>query len=447
MQSIRLEEWVSLMLPDAECQDGDRCISGVAIDSRHVCPGDLFFALQGEKTDGHAFLSQVAQSGGVAAVVSKGYQGESFGLSLVFVEDPLEALREAGRNKGRLFSGTIIGITGSVGKTTTKFFAQTLLSPLYKVFVSPRSYNSQRTVPLSILMADGDEDLLILEMGVSEPRNMKDLLAIVQPDIAVITHITEQHTLYFPGGGVDGIVEEKGHILHNSRIQLFSKDMPWYSHFDQQSSDAEKFTFSFCDRSADFYYLSLCGESVVIATPEGNVEVGVSFPYKPAYMNFLIAFALAWILRVPSHTLMRMGKEVRLPPTRFEQSERNGIQVINDAYNACPEAMLSALDAVPCSEKGRVILVLGHMAELGEYSEWGHSVVAEKALSKADMIFFIGEKWLPIQHLQVNRSCEVSFYSTAHDIAGVLKAVVRQGDVLFLKGSRALALESLLNCF
>lgn len=133
---------------------------------------------------------------------------------------------------------------------------------------------------------------------------------------------------------------------------------------------------------------------------------------------------------------------------RFEQSVRNGIQIINDAYNACPEAMIAALDAIPNpSEGGKVILILGHMAELGNHSEEGHTVVANKALSKASIIFFIGEKWLPIRHLLKHDTCEVSFYPSAQGIEEILKKVVQQGDIVLLKGSRSLALESLLSCF
>ncbi|WP_348663210.1 UDP-N-acetylmuramoyl-tripeptide--D-alanyl-D-alanine ligase [Chlamydia vaughanii] len=447
MQSILLEDWVSLML-DVKSPRSGKKISGVAIDSRQVHPGDLFFALSGNRTDGHKFLQHAAQAGAVAAVVSRDYCGDSFGLELVVVDDTTEALKEAGGNKSHLFQGTIVGITGSVGKTTTKGFTQTFLSSVYRVYASPKSYNSQLTVPLSLLMADGDEDFVILEMGVSEPGDMRNLLSIVEPEISVITHILDQHAMNFPDKGIQGIAEEKGLILQNSRVQLLPKDSPWYPHFVKQSLAAEKFSFAFHDETADFYYKAICRDSVIINTPEGDVEFAVSLPYKPAYSNLLIAFSLAWLLDAPIDRIAHSCSSLELPPMRFEQSMRNGVQVINDAYNACPEAMIAAVDAIPNPpEGGKVILILGHMAELGNYSEDGHTIVAEKALSKANIIFFIGEKWLPIQHLLKNSSCEVSFYPSAQDIEEILKKVVQQGDVVLLKGSRSLALETLLSCF
>ncbi|WP_407473233.1 UDP-N-acetylmuramoyl-tripeptide--D-alanyl-D-alanine ligase [Chlamydia pneumoniae] len=447
MRAMLLEDWVSLMLSDVSCPKCDKKITGFAIDSQKVQPGDLFFALPGNATDGHQFLKHAATAGAVAAVVSHDYQGDSFGLELIRVDDTKSALQEAGSNQCNLFQGTLVGITGSVGKTTTKEFSKTILSSIYKTHASPKSYNSQLTVPLSLLMAEGDEDVMILEMGVSEPGNMQDLLRIVQPEIAVITHINDQHAMHFPQG-IQEILKEKSYILQKSKLQLLPKDSPYYLDLRSCSPTAEKFSFSFNDPLADFCYKAISGDSVVIQTPEENYCLPIAFSYKPAYTNLLVAVALSWILEVPEEGVIRSLPELKLPPMRFEHSMRNGMQVINDAYNACPEAMIAALDALPLpSDGGKIILILGHMAELGRYSEEGHALVAEKAASRGDMIFFIGEKWIPVQSVLKSYSCEVSFFSSAQDVKDILKQVARYGDVILLKGSRALALESLLACF
>ncbi|ANH78698.1 UDP-N-acetylmuramoylalanyl-D-glutamyl-2,6- diaminopimelate--D-alanyl-D-alanine ligase [Candidatus Chlamydia sanziniae] len=435
------------MLSEAMCPKSGKKISGIAIDSRQVHPGDLFFALPGAITDGHQFLAEAAKAGAIAAVVSKEYQGKDFGLELVVVEDPKKALQEAGRNQYNLFQGSIIGITGSLGKTTTKEFSKTLLASSFKVHASPKSYNSQLTVPLSLLMADGDEDLIILEMGVSEPGNMENLLSIVQPDISVITQVNSQHALHFPTG-IEGILQEKSQILEKSQIQFLPKDSPWYPDLLKRSVSAEKFSFSFHDTSADFYYKTIRANTIVIQTPEGDYDLPISFPYKPAYINLLIAVAFAWLFDVSLDSLIHSLPNLQLPPMRFEQNMKNGVQVINDVYNACPEAMLAALDALPTPyEGGKIILVLGHMSELGMYSKEGHCIVAKKALAKAQKIFFIGEYWAPIQPIVQDYTCDVDFYPSAQDVKDVLKSVIQQGDVILLKGARALALESLLSCF
>ncbi|WP_322632010.1 UDP-N-acetylmuramoyl-tripeptide--D-alanyl-D-alanine ligase [Chlamydia trachomatis] len=447
MRPILLEEWSSLLL-GMEIPRSGKKVTGVAIDSRLVLPGDVFFALPGNRTSGHLFLKQAAQSGAVAAVVASDYHGPSYGLQLLRVADPREALRASGRTQGALFYGEVIGITGSVGKTTTKNFANQLLSSVYKVFMSPKSYNSQLTLPLSVLMADGDEDFLLLEMGVSEPNNMKNLLEIIEPTIGVITHIDVQHAMHFLDKGAQGIVEEKSLLLERCGLQLIPKDSSWFQFFAKKNSAADRFSFSMSNETADFYYRAIHSEGVLISAPDGDIELPAVFPYSPAYMNFIIAVALAWITNVPMDRLEQVSQSLFLPAMRFEQQEHNGIRVINDAYNASPDAMLAALDAVPVPpEGGKIIFILGHMAELGRYSDECHIAAARKAVTKAHIIFFVGEKWFPVRDIVRDADCQIGFYSAVSEIMDAVKALVQQGDVVLLKGSRSLELETLLPCF
>lgn len=440
---MSLKEWVSSMLGLTQ-ENYQTEITGFAIDSREVVPGNVFFALPGERTDGHYFLQRAAKSGAVAAIVADQYKGDSFGMELISVADPKQALRESAQIKHSLFSGTTVGVTGSIGKTTVKVFAKTLLSPICKVYASPKSYNSQLTYPLSLLQASGNEDILLLEMGVSEPGNMQSLLEIAAPDIAIITHINEQHAAYFPNG-IRGIVEEKSRCLAVSQVQILPKDSEWFPMLSKACMGKDFFSFALHQNSADFYYQSIQTDLVVIRTPDGSTELPVKFTYQPAYYNFLIAYALSWFVGVPTDLLIDTIPTLCLPPMRFEQVIRNGILIINDAYNACPNAMLAAIDAMP-NFPGRRILVLGHMTDLGSYSEVGHAIVARKAVEMSHTTFFIGEHWLSFRHC-AHGSCEVFFRSSKQEVEAILKRYVRQGDVILLKGSRSLALESLLACF
>lgn len=447
MQVVRLHDWLRRML-SLEVPVSPTQISGFAIDSREVLPGDLFFALPGARTSGLCFLRHAAQAGAVAAIVPHDYHGPHFGMALVKVPDPREALREAGKQKALQCAGDIVGITGSLGKTTTKYFAQTLLSAVYKTFASPKSYNSQLTVPLSLLMAEGDERCVLLEMGVSEPGDMGDLLSVVAPDIALITCISEQHLSHFEERGVEGILEEKAQILHQSSLQILPKDSPWFSQLVAHGQHAEMLSFALFDSTADFHYVSMNDREVMIQTPHGLIQFAVSFPYLPAYYNLLVAVALCWVLQVPDHCFFESGHQLHLPPMRFETIKRKGVMFINDAYNACPEAMLAALQALPQpSQGGKVILILGEMVALGSQSEMGHVVVAQKALACANMIFFVGERWDVVRSLCAISSCETYFYSSAEEVGMVLPHNVKEGDVVLLKGSRSVALESLLSIF
>lgn len=447
MRLMYLHDWLSHMLA-IKIQKNTTSISGFAIDSRNVQPGDLFFALPGHKVSGEFFLQHAAKSGAVAAIVSQNYQGPNFGMQLIKVEDPKAALRKAGQQQATKYRERIVGITGSLGKTTAKYFAHTLMSSTYKTFASPKSYNSQLTVPLSLLMIDGDEDFILLEMAVSEPGNMRDLVSVVSPEIALITCIAEQHLTHFAEKGMAGIAEEKVQICRQSSIQILPKDSSLFPYLASHCGSGDLYSFSFKDESADFYYLSIQSKEVVIRTPEDIIHLPVSLPYMPAYYNLLASVALGWVLKVPSEAFIKASGILHLPPMRFECSDHNGIFVINDAYNACPEAMLSAFQALPKPSKGgKTVLVLGQMVDLGCKSECGHLLVAQRALNCADSIFFIGERWNVVQPLCAESACKTFFYPSKEEAYHDLSQHVQEGDVLLMKGSRSVALESLIECF
>src|SRR5579872_2777708 len=171
-----------------ECES-DLQVAGYQIDSRLVGPGELFFALGGARSDGHFFLEEVKKKGGVAAVVSKGYHGPGHGLILLPVNDVLASLQSLARHFVEKSRAKIVGVTGSMGKTTTKEFIATLLCGKFKVGKTYSSYNTQLTFPLTLLNMNGDEEVLVLEMAMSEPGDIRKLLETVAPDIAVLTQI------------------------------------------------------------------------------------------------------------------------------------------------------------------------------------------------------------------------------------------------------------------
>lgn len=211
-------------------QTDQSLILGAAIDSRKVQPGDLFFALTGNRVDGHSFLKEVALKRASGAVVREDYQGESFGLPLLRVPNVLSALQNLSKKRLAASSSKVIAITGSLGKTTTKEFTTELLRTHYRVFASPLSYNSQATVPLSILMAEGNEHFLILEMGMTHEGNIKNLISIAPPDISLITSVAMQHAINF-SDGLAGISREKASIFSHPKTELgiLNGDIPHFA--------------------------------------------------------------------------------------------------------------------------------------------------------------------------------------------------------------------------
>ena len=227
-------------------------VSGYRIDSRRILPGELFFALKGEKVDGHAFLGSVKEKGGVAAIVSKEYRGSDCGLILLRVESVEESLQSLARSFLEESKTKVIGVTGSVGKTTTKDFIATLLGKKFKTAKSFASYNTKLTLPMTILNLEGNEEALVLEMGMSEPGDIKRLVEIAPPDIAVLTKVALAHTAFFPGG-IEEIAKGKAEVFSHPKTRFAVAAYPFFQEFGECGISAEKVSFSLDERSADYF--------------------------------------------------------------------------------------------------------------------------------------------------------------------------------------------------
>lgn len=432
---------------DLPC-DNEIFIHGFSVDSRKVQPKDLFFALPGKKVEGAQFLKEVAAKGAAAAMVKEDFQGESYGLQLLKVPDVLKSLQELARRVLASRSSKVVAITGSLGKTTTKEFISTLLKSSFKIFSSPLSYNSQITLPLSILMAEGDEEILVLEMGMSLKGEMERLVSIAPPDIAILTHVAVQHASSFTDG-LAGISREKRTIFSHAKTQLgiFHLDIP---HFEEtlQSGSCPKKTFSMISPEADFY-LEPLSEGVRFQIKGGeSIILPVHLPLKPHYQNLLAALALCYTLDVPWKRIEEAAPLLKLPPMRFERVEKKGIVFINDAYNANPDAMKAALEHLPKPSKGgKTFAVLSEMDALGMYSDTGHALVAETALHHVDVLMCIGSRCETMRKIWKQKKRELELFETLADLTVALQNHVKPGDVVLLKGARSYALERILNYF
>ncbi len=420
-------------------------VQGVAIDSRKIAAGDLFFALPGNRVDGHAFLKEAASKGAVGAIVQEGYLGDGGGLPLLFVPDVLAALQELARISLASRSSQVIAISGSLGKTTTKEFTTALLRTRYRVFSSPLSYNSQATLPLSILMANGDEEYLILEMGMTHEGNIKNLISIAPPDIALITTVAVQHAVNF-SDGLAGISREKASIFSHAKttLGLVHRDI---LHYDAVAStgDCTKKTFSLTTREADYFLQAIPQGVRVHAKGEKPCDCYLNLPIRVHHHNFLAAVALARNLDVPWSSICEVAPTLKLPPMRFEPVEKQGILFINDAYNANPDAMVAALENLPKPQPGgKTIAVLSEMDALGDYTEQGHTRVAETALQHADYLLCLGPRCETMRSIWKNAQKQVELFQTQGDLQAALKALAQPGDVVLLKGARAYAMDQLL---
>ena len=307
------------------------------------------------------------------------------------VDDVLFSLQELARKTLIARKTKIIAITGSLGKTTTKEFLSTLLSKTYKVFANPESYNSKITLPLSILMAEGDEDYLILEMGMTHPGDLARLVSIAPPDIALLTTVAVQHANNF-SDGLEGIAKEKATIFSapKTTVGFYHHDIPHVAKVIQVGSCPQK-SFSLITSEADFFATIEEKKMKIFENGKEAQTFTLDFPLLAFYQNFLGALTVARSLNISWQKIAEALPNITLPPMRFERVESQGILFINDAYNANPDAMKVALESIPQPKQNRKkIAVLSEMDALGMYSVTGHKLVAEAALQNVDHLLCVG---------------------------------------------------------
>ncbi|MEI8365969.1 MAG: UDP-N-acetylmuramoyl-tripeptide--D-alanyl-D-alanine ligase [Parachlamydiaceae bacterium] len=412
-------------------------IQGVAVDSRLLRQGDLFLALPGEKTDGHQFLSQAAERGASGAVVSMDYQGDNFGLPLIRSRNVLGSLQYLAKTTLQESDAYIVAVTGSLGKTTTKGFISSLLKQKFKVTSSPGNSNSQIGLPLTILNhVTFDEHVIVLEMGMTGPGHITQLVEIAPPDIAVVTIVSMVHACYFDS--IEDIARAKGEIFSHplTSLGIYHQD----SDLDRalsSSGTCNKKSFSTTSCNADFYLLA--DDQGLLVTERAGTSFRFSdleVPGKHNHHNFLSAVAVAKSLGMSHEEIAFAQKTLELPERRLQFIEKSGVLFINDAYNASALSIEAALNALPEPPiGGRKIAVLGGIVELGKFSEEIHRAVGEYALNHVDCMFCFGEDCLPIFDCWQSLKRPVVWAVDRQALLAALRKQLLPGDVVLLKGS------------
>ena len=325
----------------------------ISIDSRLVQPGDLFFALKGEKSDGHAFLSEAIAKGAHAAVVENSYRTLSRQIPsdfpLIFVDDSLAALQRAAKGAVQKISPRIVAVTGSLGKTTAKDFMTTLVSQRFRTLASPSNQNSQVGLPSALLNhLKGNEEWLILEMGMSFPGEISRLLEIAPPDIAVITMTALVHACNFEDLQQIGYAKAEIFTHPNTKIGILDHRIVNFEALARVGS-CSKISFAVDSTESD-YSLDEEGEALMVRENQYNVQLpGVKIPGKHNLHNLLAACVVARQLGMEWEEIGSRFSALALPEKRLQIVEKKGVTFINDSYNAAEASMKAALELRPIS--------------------------------------------------------------------------------------------------
>lgn len=426
--------------------NSDEVITGISVDSRHTNPGDLFFALPGSVSDGHAFIAEAHARGAKAVVVKKEFLGPTNGLPILRSPDVLKSLQDCARNFLRKSNAKIIAITGSLGKTTTKDFITTLLKDKFSVSSSPGNSNSQIGLPFAILNnVQLDNEIIILEMGMTHPGQISKLIDIACPTVSVITSVALVHACNFDS--IKEIAHAKAEIFNNASTDLGIYPLDFnVDNILSSSGSCKKISFSTTSALADFSMVLEGKEMHIIDSNNTRERIPVlEFPGDHNRHNFLAATLAARYFGLSWDEIRARIPFLALPERRLQIIEKFGAVFVNDSYNASEVSLRAALNSLPQPKhSGKKIAVLGEMLELGKFSYQCHRAVGEHALKTVDSMLCLGEGCEPIYECWKNAGKPVFWSLDRGQIVDALRSQLSTDDVVLLKGSRAKGLWKVL---
>lgn len=442
--------------------DSKKEITGVVIDSRQVQAGNLFVAIKGEKADGHQFIPQVFEQG--ALVVLSEQELVNPAGAYIKVPSTLAAMKKIAADYRRQLDIRVVGITGSVGKTSTKEMIASVLSQKYRVLKTEGNFNNEIGLPLTIFKIKQEHQVAVLEMGISEFGEMHRLAEMAYPDICVITNIGLCHleNLLTRDGILKAKTESFEHLTPSGMAVLNGDDdklctqtnvngkppifygigkEPKVIRTKQETiAPAEKTVYA-----TEIETVGLDGMKAVIHTPEGQFTVTIPIAGEHQVYNALAAVCAARELNLSMDEMKRGIEAVCTIGGRSNLIQKGGITIIDDCYNANPVSMKASLDVL-AGASGRKIAVLGDMGELGENESELHAMVGRHFQGKGiDALFAVGTRCKSLADAAKNCSeTEVFYVPTKDELFKKLLPYVKRGDTILVKASHFMGFEEIV---
>ncbi|MBZ5614170.1 MAG: UDP-N-acetylmuramoyl-tripeptide--D-alanyl-D-alanine ligase [Acidobacteriia bacterium] len=434
--------------------DGHALAQGYSIDSRTLQPGELFVAVKGERLDGHDFVEQALSRGAIAAVVEKGQLARySNSAGLLAVDDTLAALQTLATAVRKIWGKTAIGVTGSMGKTTTKEAMAHLLAIKYRVHRTKGNFNNHFGLPLGLLTLEPEYDLAVVEMGMSHPGEISALARIALPNQAVITNVAPVHLERFDS--LAGIARAKYELIealpHGGTAVLNADD----EYVCQFGRDFKGKVILFGMKATACVPADVRAENIEVLGPEGTrfdlvsreMRQPVHSPLlgKHNVYNVLAAAAIALEHGITPSEIAAALPSLQPADKRGQVVQVGNITVLYDCYNSSPRALMAAVDTLAAMPARRRIAVAGEMLELGStgeqlHRECGH-YMAQKKLD-----FLLGVRGLakPMVEAAGEAGLKAEFVATPEEAGEWLARQAQEGDVVLLKASRGVKLEKAL---
>jgi UDP-N-acetylmuramoyl-tripeptide--D-alanyl-D-alanine ligase len=437
---------------------GRLTVRGVATDSRDINGRDLFVALKGYRFDGHSFLEDAKRAGAKAAIVSRRnpflvkFRKDNPDFPLVEVTDTLRALGDLAGFVRDGLEIDVVGITGTTGKTCSKDYLVSILSEKHRVAASPGSYNNEVGVPITIFSIKGGDQALIVEMGARHQGDITRLAEIVKPRFGIVTNVGPGHLEFFKTEEeVARTKAELARALPSDGTLVLNADDTW-SRWIARQSKARVVRFGL-GRGADFKAVHIKLDpwgrpEFELRGPDLKTGIKLAGAGKHQVANALAATACAYAIGADVEDITRGLATAVLSPQRMDVVEANGYIIIDDSYNSNPRSLAAALETLKAMGSGRrTIAVLGRMAELGKNSRSYHEEAGRNAVAQdVDLLVAVGKiaRSYTTAALEAGMPRGSVFRCDGTDgAASLLKAIVEPGDVILVKASRVVGLDTL----
>ena len=461
--------------------DTENYVEEVVIDSREAKEKSLFVALKGEQTDGHRFIESAYDNGARTFIISDEEIAYDFGrdvfgaedATIILVEDTLRALQDLSEEYLHKRNIRSIAVTGSVGKTTTRDMLYAAMSTKYKTGTNKKNYNSETGLPLTLLSFTNDMEMGVLEMGMDDMGQIARLVEIVEPEAAIITNIGISHieklltrenilkakmeiTNEFDSGNTlvvnadDSMLDEVSSVPQSYNV-IRVGSLNNSKEVDEKRS-LDYIVSNVSDKGIDGIEFCLKKNEGVLGQPEEIIKVKLSVPGGHNAINCALAIAGAGVMGVPMKDAVKGIKNMKMTGSRLrildlpETETHPAIKIIDDAYNAAPASVKSAMATLMNTVANRRVAVLGGINELGELSEQEHRDVGKYVgACKPDLLITIGEmgSWIGEEAKRVSQEMQYMHFDTKEGVYPLIWEIFKPGDVVLLKASRTYELEKL----
>lgn len=412
--------------------------TGVSIDTRTLKYGDIFFALKGENNDGHEYLVKAFERGALAAVVESAM---NISLPQIVVPDALKAFQDCARGYRKKLNVSVVGVTGSNGKTTTKDMITAVLRTKYKVSSTEGNHNNHIGVPLSVLSMKSDSEFGVFEVGMNHQGEIAPLAEIINPQVTVITGIGMAHAEAFEntkcaGGVCEAIAREKGDLVRS----LSKKGI-------LVIPEKEKFKDLISSFAPTAKVVSISTATTeALETQRGLISGGFIYASAPHMLqNALLAIAVGAEFKIANVDAIKAISKLEYEEGRFREKTVQGIHIVDDTYNANPDSVCAAVEALgKIKHNGKLVMVLGVLKEQGNSLTNGYQRIYETAFQVGvQSIILCDIGWNPSQLPKVliekyqNKSVpEIVHVKNHEECADKVKEVYKEGDIVLFKGSK-----------